>query len=206
MRLRKNIYRLFAIAAGLALGGCLISEAPLLDAKNGRARPLDPGLYEACEHDGEGGEPECKEIDIRRDGAGLYGLRAEGEDETTLARFRRIARGAFLAQLNGSEDEDEDYFYFIGETAGEDFVMAMIVCEDIPEAVRAKYSARGEMEVDEDASTCVVNTLRAATAAAKAYRAATKPESRSRIVYRKLCGAPCEKVESGFSQNRRDHE
>lgn len=188
MRPRKNIDRLFAIAAGLALGGCLISEAPLLDAKNGRARPLDPGLYEACEHDGEGGEPECKEIDISRDGAALYALSAEDEDETTLARFRRIARGAFLAQLNEAEDDDE-YFYFIGETAGEDFVMAMIVCEDIPEAVRAKYSARGEMEVDEDASTCVVNTLGAATAAAKAYRAATTPESRSRIVYRKLSGA-----------------
>lgn len=187
MRLRKNIYRLFAIAAGLALGGCLISEAQLLDAKNGRARPLDPGLYEACEHDGEGGEPDCKEIDISRNGAALYGLRADGEDETTFARFRRIARGAFLAQLNGAEDED--YFYFLGEAAGEAFVMAMIVCEDIPEAVREKYSARGEMEIDEDASTCVAKTLGAATAAAKAYRAATTPESRSRIVYRKLSGA-----------------
>ena len=206
MSLRNTSFRLFAIAAGLALGGCLISEAPLLDAKNGRATPLDPGLYEACEFDGEGGEPECNEIDISRDGAALYALSAEDEDETTFARFRRIARGAFLAQLNEAEDDDDEYFYFIGETAGEDFVMAMIVCEDIPEAVRAKYSARGEMEVDEDASTCVAKSLGAATAAAKAYRAATKPESRSRIVYRKLCGAPCEKVEPGFSQKRRDNE
>jgi len=189
MSLRKNRFRLFTIAAGLALGGCLISEAPLLDAKNGRAAPLDPGLYEACEHDGEGGEPECNRIDVSRDGAALYTFRAEDEDETTFARFRRLARGAWLTQLSG--EEDEDYFYFLGETAGDDFVMAMIVCEAIPEAVRAKYSARGEMEVDEGkyASTCVAKTLRAAIAGAKAFRSATAPESRLHTVYRKLAEA-----------------
>ncbi len=69
--------------------------------------------------------------------------------------------------------------------------MAMIVCEAIPEAVRAKYSARGEMEVDEGkyASTCVAKTLRAAIAGAKAFRAATAPESRLHTVYRKLAEA-----------------
>jgi hypothetical protein len=182
MNLRKMSLRLLGPVAALALAGCLISEEPLLDTRNGRAAPLDSGMYDACEYDS--GEPECRKMDVRLGKAGLYEFRTEEDDDLTYVRFRRIGRGVWLAQLIG--EGDEDYFYFLSETTGDDFAMAMIVCGDIPEAVRAKYSARGEMKVDDDASVCEVKTLRAATASALAYRKATDPGTRSRIVYRKL--------------------
>lgn len=179
-------FRVLAAALALALAGCLISKEPLLDAKNGRAMPLDPGVYDACQFDDGSAEPECHTMDIRRAEGGLYEFRSDDDDDLVYGRFRRIARGVWLAQLIGQDDED--YFYFLAETAGDSFAMAMIVCDDIPETVRAKYSARGEMKVDDDASTCEVTTLRAATASALAYRKATDPETRSRTVYRKRAG------------------
>lgn len=191
MNLRMLSFRLFGLVAALMLAGCLISKEPLLDARNGRAMPLDPGIYDACQFDDQSGEPDCRNMDVRRAKGGIYEFRSEDEnadaDELIYARFRRIAHGVWLAQLIGQDDED--YFYFLAETVGDGFAMAMIVCGDIPEAVRAKYSARGEMKVDHDASTCEVNTLRAATASALAYREATDPEKRDRTVYRKLAEA-----------------
>lgn len=170
-------------ALALALGGCLVSEEPLLDAKNGRAAPLVPGAYDACQYEADGGEPDCRVMEVKRAKDARYEFYDEEDEELTFIRFRRIGRGIWLAQLIG--EDDEDYFYFVGERRNGDFVLTMIMCEDIPESVRAKYSARGEMEVDDDASVCEVKTLRAATASAKAYRTATTPESRSHIVYRK---------------------
>lgn len=186
----KLAIRLFLLGFLAALSGCLVSEEPLLDARSGRATPIAPGLYEACEIDADRSSHDCETMEVMRDDSALYSfiLREDGEEEeTTRARFRRLGSGAWLAQLYG--DEDEDYFYFLAEAVAGDFVMAMIVCEDIPAATRAKYVGRGEMEVDESASACVVSSLRAAIAAAKAYRSAIPMESRSRIVYRKLAGA-----------------
>lgn len=190
MKIRSCALRAFAFTAAAALGGCLISETPLLDARNGRATPIAPGLYQACEYDKDGGEPDCKPMEVSYNDKALYTftLKEEGADadDVTLARFRRIASGAWLSQLHGGEDDDEDYFYFIAETVGDDFVMAMVVCEDIPEATRKKYVARAEMEVDDEGSICTAKTLRAVTAATKAYRAANPVETRSRIVYSRV--------------------
>ena len=180
------IRRALAVAALAALSGCLISEKPLLDTRNGRAAPLEPGLYRACEIE-PGSDPDCKTMNVARDGSARYAftLKEEGEDEeVTFARFRRIASGSWLAQLNG--EEDEDYFYFLAENDGDDFVMAMVVCGDIPAATRKKLVASREMEVDDDATVCTAKSLRAVMSATKAYGAANPIESRSRIVYSKI--------------------
>lgn len=189
MSIQRYGIRIGALAGAFVLGGCLISEEPLLDAKTGRAAPLASGFYEACEYDGEGGDPDCRRMDIRRTDEALYEFRTEDEDDLTFVRFRRIARGAWLTQLIG--EDEEDYSYFLGETAGDDFVLVWILCDVIPEDVRAEYSARGEMEVDEGkyGSTCVAKTLHAAIAGAKAFRTVIAPEPRPRTVLRKLSDA-----------------
>lgn len=185
MTARKDVLRLVLLSAtAVLLGGCLISETALLDARNGRAAPLESGEYLACEHDGEGGAPDCRRMAIARDRSGLYALRAEDEEQAVYARFRRIGRRAYLAQLIG--EDDEDYFFFLGERKGGAFTLMMINCEDIPGDVRARYVARGEMTVDDSVTTCVATTLRAATASAKAYRAAAPLSSRPRVVYRRI--------------------
>lgn len=183
MNVFRALYRFIPVIMAAALGGCLISEKPLLDESNGRATPIAPGLYDACQYDGNGGEPDCKQMQVSLGDDGQYGFLEEDEDETTFIRFRRISRMAWLAQLNG-EDED-DYYYFLAETEGEDFVMAMVVCEDIPEKTRSKLVARKEMEIVDKGATCVAKTLHAAIAATNAYRKSTSPDKRSHIVYRK---------------------
>ena len=45
--LRYNI-KFVILTGALALAGCLVSEEPVLDAANGRARPLGQGAYVMC--------------------------------------------------------------------------------------------------------------------------------------------------------------
>ena len=181
------VIRKFAVLlAALALGGCLISEEPLLDANNGRGRPLVPGLFEACDYSEDDEDADCKNVMVARDATGLYRLlpEADPEDEALLVRFKRIARGAWLAQFRG--EDDDDYFYFVGVAGESKFVLTMIQCEDLPAELRDKYVARGEMEVEDDYSVCMAKTLRAAKAAAKVYIGANPPPSRAKTIYKRL--------------------
>ncbi|HXI88125.1 MAG TPA: hypothetical protein VNH64_11740 [Parvularculaceae bacterium] len=188
----------FALAAGLALllTGCLVSEKPLLDEHNGRATPIAAGDYNACKYyDQNGGAPECSRAHVAFDKTGLYSIKidddGDDDDKPLSVRFRRLGGGAWLAQLG--ETSDTDNMYYIAEVEGDDFIMALINCEDLPEALRDKYVARGEMKVDTDATihvtTCTANTLGAVAAAAKAFRDGAPISMRARIVFRRLAAA-----------------
>jgi hypothetical protein len=183
------ILRLLPVVLAALLSGCLISKEPLLNARNGAATPLTPGLYESCQFNGDASEPDCQAIQIKLNDEALYTFQVEDEDERSFVRFRRIARDGWLMQISG--DKDDEYSYFLGETAGDDFVLIWILCDVIPEDVREKYSKRGEMEVDKGkyGSTCIAKTLRAAIAGAKAFRAAIPPVPSSRTVLRKHSGS-----------------
>lgn len=187
MRPRRRIGApALAACLAFALSGCLISDKALLDEQTARATPIAAGDYSACEYDSANGEPDCETLAVARDESGLYSMTPMGEsdNQTTYARYRRIGAGSWAAQLWG--DPKEGYFYFLAQTKGEEFIMAMIQCGDLPKDLRDKYAARGEMEVDEQATTCSVKSLRAMTAAAKAFRDSAPISTRARIVYKRL--------------------
>lgn len=165
----------------LALSACLVSETPLLDAQSGRGAPLGDGLYDVCQH--EEGEADCTSMDVARDRTGLYRMVVtDDEDDITVVRFRRVGRGAWLTQMSG--EEDGAYFYLYGEKRDEGFTLFLMMCAELPAAVREKYVARGEMEVEDDNFACNVKTLAAASAAARAYMKMDRAGDAPRIVYR----------------------
>lgn len=169
--------RLFSVAATLAatlmLSACLISDTPLLTAKNARALPIDPGSYDACQTS-ESADGDCKVMYVSRNAQGLYKFEIsdEAEEGSTLARFRSIGANVWAAQM--WESGDESYHYFVAEKSSGGFSLSMIACEELPKALRDRLAASGDMEVDADATTCRAKSVKAVTAAAKAYRPLAK--------------------------------
>lgn len=185
MKIRLFARLAAAVAGAGLLAGCLVSETPLLDETNGRAAPFEPGRYEVCSKGGEDDADEaddCVFADITRDETGQYRILADEDDEAVLARFRRIERDVFLVQFRGEDDDDN--FYLVGEPEGAGFVIGLIMCDEVSETFIDSYAKRGEIEVDTDFVTaCAAKTLRAAEAVAKAWREATDPQQRSRMVF-----------------------
>lgn len=171
---------LAALAAGL-LAGCLVSETPVLDASNGRAAPLAEGKYRACENDDEAGD--CNVFNITRSDDGAYTLASENEEPSTL-RFRRIARGAYAVQTS----ENDGYGYYYGAGDAKAFSLTLMLCPDLPEQLRAKLIAKGDLSTDStDFETCTVNTVKGLVAAAKAYhRGQTTGEEDAKIVLKPI--------------------
>ncbi len=151
---------------GLAvLGGCLVSDEPMLDASSGAATPLAPGAYVMCENDDGSGVDDCDRFSITHDATGLYLFDKDDEDPVEM-RFRKVGRRGFAVQTK--EDEGYMYYYGAGDTAL--FHLIMMQCADLPERLRARLIAHGDLETDdEDFETCTVNTLKGLTRAAKAY-------------------------------------
>lgn len=178
----RSMIKIFAVGAvALALSACLTSDGPLFDAKNARATPFADGTYDACQYEEDAAAPDCKAMRIEHDGSGLYRLAPEDEDEVTFARFKRASRGVYAAQLWGEDDDDP--FYFLTTRNGAELTMSMIVCEDLPQAFRDRYSARGELVVEEGATTCVAKTAGAVVAAARAWLGTDARRTGSRLVY-----------------------
>jgi hypothetical protein len=149
-----------AIAAAVALSGCLVSEQPLLNDANAKAKPLAPGRYEAC-----GEDEDCKTLKITHEGA-LYSLEPAGED-TTMARFRALGGGAHVAQM--WEEGDGSYFYFYVVKTKDGAKLSMVACDDVSEKTRARLVKSGDLEVSSDASTCTAKTLKGAERATRDY-------------------------------------
>lgn len=158
-----------AFAAALTLSACLISDAPLFTAQNARATPLAPGAYDACDEPVSADLPPCKEMTVSHNEQGLYRLTVADEDGATLARFKAVGANLWAAQM--WEAGDESYHYFVATKHQDRFLLSMIACEKLPKALRDRFAASGDMEVDADASTCRVKTVKAVIAATKAYYA-----------------------------------
>lgn len=167
-----------AIAAGL-LAGCLVSEEPVLDARSGDAKPLADGRYAVCEAgDSENG---CTLFEVSRGGDGTYAFTAEGEDPAIL-RFRRIALKAYAAQ----SAEEGGYAYYYGAGDSKEFSLTMMLCDELPETLRARLIGKGDLSTDdEDFESCTVNTVKGLVEAAKAYRSGkTTGDKEAKIVLR----------------------
>lgn len=151
----------------LALAGCLVSEAPVLDGKTGKAKPLKDGDYRVCQPKDDTGEPDCSVFAISRGADGVYTLAMEGE-APALMRFRRIASKAYAVQ---SKEGDDSYAYYFGAGDSERFLLTMMVCQDLPPALRTALIASGDLAAEgDDFEVCAVNTLKGLEAAARAYQ------------------------------------
>ncbi|GEM_PF-1402910 len=157
----------FAGALAALLGGCLISEDPVLNARNGNAKPLAPGDYQSCPVNDDDDEPDCQFMSVTRDRTGLYKFVSSEDQEVTEMRFRRVGRAGYAVQANGADD---GYAYYYGAGDTKKFRLVLMMCGDLPDAMRAKLIARGDLETDEDGyTTCAVKTVRGLTDPAKAY-------------------------------------
>lgn len=159
----------FALAAMLTLGGCLVSDLPVLDARTGKARPLNNGDYLACPlKDGEieAGD-ECDRLTARKMKDGAYSfINREEDDDPAYLRFRRVGRGGYAVQSS----ESDDFVYYYGAKRDGGLLLVLMNCPDLPAAVREGLIANGDLEPDdENFSVCKVKTLRGLTEAAKAY-------------------------------------
>ncbi|MFC2951608.1 hypothetical protein ACFOOP_06690 [Marinicaulis aureus] len=159
----------FALAAMLTLGGCLVSDVPVLDARTGKARPFSDGDYLACPlKDGEieAGD-ECDRLTARKLKDGGYSfINPEEDDDPAFLRFRRIGRGGYAVQSS----ESDDFVYYYGAKRDGGMLLVLMNCPDLPAELRARLIASGDLEPDDEKfSVCKVKTLRGLTEAAKAY-------------------------------------
>ncbi|MFQ5561948.1 MAG: hypothetical protein ACE5FO_00100 [Parvularculaceae bacterium] len=171
-------------AAAFVLTGCLVSETPLLDASNGRARPIDPGDYQSCSYSDGELDGECSNLRVSMDDTRLYRM-VDDDKEVLLVRFRKFARSAYLAQTIGEDelDDDEGYMYFLARPENGGLGMTMLLCPDLPENLKSDLVESGEMEIESDGEVCVARTLNAALAGAKAYNRESAPPARMRLVF-----------------------
>lgn len=166
MRAPANTKIILAGAFALALGGCLVSELPVLDASNGRAKPLADGNYVACPvaHDSDGSD--CETLTVIYQDDRSYHFLAEDEDPSVL-RFRRVGRGGYAVQAK--EDTDE-YAYYYGAGDSDRMTLTWMMCQDLPDGVRSRLLENGDLETDSDEyEACQVKTVRGLMDAAKAY-------------------------------------
>ena len=153
------------IAACAALSGCLVSEDPVLDAKTGRAKPIKAGAYVMCPLGEESDEDDCENFIVEVDADGLYRFLKEDEDPAEM-RFRRVGRRGYAVQSH----ENDGYMYYYGAGTSKRFQMTMMLCADLTEKVRMRLIENGDLESEgDDFDTCVVNTVRGLTDAARAY-------------------------------------
>lgn len=162
-----RILKTCAIGAALALGGCLVSNEPLLDASNGRATPLDVGDYIMCPLGEDADEADCERMTVSVNDAGLYLISEADGDEPAHMRFRRVARKGYAIQ---SKEGEESYQYYYGRGDSKEFRMTMMLCQALHEDLRNSLIRNGDLASDDsDFETCAVNTVRGLDAAAKAY-------------------------------------
>ena len=167
MRSRSFFKVASAVLAFAMLGGCLVSETPLLDASNGNARPFNDGTYIGCSNSDDPEEDDCTTFTVKRLANGALSFINEDEPEDPgEMRFRRIARGGYVVQAS----DDDSYIYYYGAGDPSRFVLTLMECSKLPAALREGLINSGALEIDGDSfDVCAVKNLKGLTSAAKAY-------------------------------------
>ncbi|WP_428407590.1 hypothetical protein [Hyphococcus sp.] len=168
MRSLTHLRFFIASAAAMLLGGCLVSDLPVLDSKTGKARPISEGDYLACPL--ENGEiadgAECDRFHVERTANGEYVFVEGGDSEPARLRFRKVARDGYAVQ----SAESDSFVYYYGKTRSGGLLLVMMNCPELPSDLRARLISRGDLETDdEDFEVCKVKTLRGLVEAAQAY-------------------------------------
>ncbi len=155
--------------AALALSGCLVSETPILNAENGKARALKPGDYQMCPLSDDVTPDDCDPIRITKaNDYAIHMVNLDDASDVIELRFRRIARSAYAVQQ--WEVGDDGYMYYYGKGNAKSFVMTLMICSDLPDRLRADLISKGDLEPeDESFDSCVVETADGLVQSAKAY-------------------------------------
>ena len=154
-------------ALAVLASGCLVSETPILDQKNGRAKPLKAGDYMVCPLGDDAGEDDCESMKVSHDKAGLYTF-LKADEKPAFFRFRRVARNGYAVQ---SAEGDDGYQYYYGRKhQGGRFDLTMMLCADLPEGLRASLIASSDLASEDDNfETCIVNSWKGLRMPARAY-------------------------------------
>ena len=155
-----------AVAAGLLLSGCLVSEQPMFVAASGSAAPFEQGRYEACSVPPEDDAGDCEILTVERRDDGAYGFQVDAEDRI-IVRFHEYEPANYAVQFE--DDDGEGFQYYWARRDGDALLLAMIWCEDFPAAMRDGMLADGLIGREGDSSTCTALRPEAVIAAAKAY-------------------------------------
>ena len=154
----------------LALAGCYISETPLLTAENARARPLTDGVWRICEVEtGVSGE-NCVTAEVSR-GAERETRIVDENGDTSILRFRRAGRNAWIASPH--EGEDDSFIYLAAFRQNGDVVLALMDCGSTPKNILDPLVARGDIVLDNergDSDVCLPQSADAMAPVARAYR------------------------------------
>lgn len=171
----KPLVRSLIVAAGFALSGCLISDAPLLD--DATATPIPSGSYDACDNANEDA-PSCSPMTVEiNDGAYILTV----DDDVISAHFADLGDGQYAAQLIDAGG-DQEYMYYWASLEGGALSLSLIWCADLPTALVDGLVASGDLEADADRSTCKAKTQAAVIAAARSYASGeTKSDARVSI-------------------------
>jgi hypothetical protein len=156
-----------AVAAGLLLAGCLVSDKPMFDAASGSASPFESGRYEACSDPPEADGEDCQILDIERREDGAYDFQVDAEDRIVV-RFHQFDPANYAVQFE--DDQSDGYQYYWARRDGDALLLAMIWCEDFPAALRDAMLSGGLISREGDSSTCTALKPEAVVVAAKAYR------------------------------------
>lgn len=166
MRALSMIRNIIAGLCVFILGGCLVSETPVLDASNGRATPLKQGVYLSCEAGEDEPEGDCVEFSVSYDKTGGYMFLVDDDDPVEI-RFRRVGRRGYAVQ---ESDADAGFVFYYALKTSQGLRLIMMQCADLPDRLRARLIQNGDMSSDDDSfETCTVHNLRAVAAAARAY-------------------------------------
>jgi hypothetical protein len=136
----KVLVRSAAIAAALlSAAGCLDTEiksdAALLDAKSGAARPVAPGDYEFCKGE-EGADGDCQRMSVAPGADGAH-LATRGDGEAVYeTRFAPLGDNAWIMQALVSGEDGAAYLYFLLRAENTGFSILGAECDALSEDVR----------------------------------------------------------------------
>ena len=135
-------YVLMAFAASSLLGGCFVSETPLIPHGH-TVLPKDHGITLCVD-----GPDDCINMVVEGDG---YATPATDEGEPAAARFAPLMQvnGRQVFLLEAHDTDDGAYTYLVARkrsntTEGpSDLELALISCDDLTEPQRVSFESRG---------------------------------------------------------------
>lgn len=154
-----------SLALALSLGGCLVSEGPLFDKKTARSTPIAAGDYSICTRESDGAADDCAPVRVAIE-PGRLTVIYSADDDRVEARFARAGKG-YVGQLMSADDKDAHYYYGV-KTRGV-FVMKMMWCKHVPDALKESLVAKGALALESDGEFCRALSREAVTEFAAAY-------------------------------------
>ena len=153
MEKRALIGILAALFLASLLSACFVSDDPLLNARNAKAKALWSGGAEICQFSSRNEAAECDRSLIVQTETGSFFIVSD-DDERTELRFRKVARNGWIVQAHEAGDDD-GYFYLVASRKKNEVTISMMDCDALPEKLRNEMIEADEL-ISDDAMTVKV--------------------------------------------------